>query len=145
MEKIKELLYSRIEINNKTGCYEWTRNINSRGYGQFWYKGKMHLAHRAMYEVHNNKIPKGLVIRHSCDNPKCCNPNHLIVGSHKENMKDMVDRKRQAKGINNGRSKITPEIVNEIRMSSDTQINLAKKFGISQSQVGRIKRGIHWS
>lgn len=131
-------------LNPETGCHEWTANKNNRGYGIIWFNGKMRLAHRVRYFLQYGEIPDNVVIRHKCDNPSCCNPNHLEQGTHKDNMEDMVSRKRQASGSNNGRTKITPEIVLKIRESSKTQDELAKEFGISQSQVGRIKRGIHW-
>lgn len=144
MKTLETRINEKWKLNSITGCHEWIANKTKRGYGLIWNEGKMMLAHRVRYSLTYGEIPPNTEIRHKCDNPSCCNPLHLEKGSHKENMKDMVSRSRQAKGIHNGRSKITIDIVNKIRKSEKTQDEIAKEFGISQSQIGRIRRGVHW-
>ena len=73
-------------------CWVWKRSIKRHGYGVFGHKGKTITAHRASYELLNGEIPKGLYVLHTCDNPACINPDHLWVGSQKDNMKDRVKK-----------------------------------------------------
>jgi hypothetical protein len=75
-------------------CWTWRRRRNSNGYGVLRLGRKSILAHRYFYSLTNGTIPDGLEIRHTCDNPPCCNPKHLLVGTHTENVRDSVDRKR---------------------------------------------------
>lgn len=82
-------------INETTDCWEWQNATNNIGYGMFrWTKGVMRTAHRVSYELFKGPIPKGMVVCHKCDNPKCVNPNHLWAGTMKDNYKDMLDKGR---------------------------------------------------
>lgn len=91
------------------------------------------------------EIPVGMVVRHTCDNKLCINPDHLILGSCKDNSQDMVERDRQAKGVRNGRYKLSEKEVQEIKDSTISYSQLAKKFGISKGHVHRIKTGVAWA
>ena len=81
-------------IDPVTGCHEWQRSKNSRGYGQFWIKGKHFFAHRFYYEQKYGPIPKGLNGCHTCDNPGCCNADHVFPGTQKDNMADAAQKGR---------------------------------------------------
>ena len=86
-----------------TGCWEWRGPLNTRGYGQITRSRDGVICgqvHRIMYERHIGPIPDGYQIRHKCDNPPCSNPDHLEVGTHSENMRDMWERGRNAGGPN---------------------------------------------
>jgi hypothetical protein len=91
-------------------CNPWTKAINNLGYGISWKDGKTISAHRKVYEESYGPIPKGLMVRHTCDNRSCVNPKHLILGTAKQNSQDMVDRNRQAKGSKIGNSILTEEL-----------------------------------
>jgi len=80
----------------KVECWEWTGKLLSNGYGYFA-KG---LAHRYAWSLINGEIPKGMYVMHSCDNRKCINPEHLSIGTPKENTQDMVRKKRYVKSEN---------------------------------------------
>lgn len=79
-----------------TGCWLWTAVTNNHGYGVFWSEGKNLRAHRVSWELHNTTIPKQKSVLHKCDNTFCVNPEHLYLGTQKNNVDDMVNRKRHA-------------------------------------------------
>ena len=87
-------LLNKIVINEVTGCWEFQGGKNNIGYGMIRDDKKMRTTHRVSYEEHIGPIPYGLVVMHSCDNPICCNPNHLSVGTMKDNMHDMIKKNR---------------------------------------------------
>lgn len=90
---------TKYEINEVTDCWEWKKATNNIGYGMFrWTKGIMRTAHRVSYELFKGPIPKGMIVCHTCDNPKCVNPDHLWVGTNKDNFDDMVKKGRHKFG-----------------------------------------------
>lgn len=76
------------------GCWLWTGEIGSSGYGRFYAYGRKYRAHRFSYEAYKGEIPKGMLILHSCDNPRCVNPDHLRVGTDADNTRDKMERGR---------------------------------------------------
>lgn len=115
-----------------TPCIEWQGALNSGGYPITWKEGKTTYAHRAVV-----KAPSGQVVMHLCDNKKCVNPDHLKIGSHKENSQDMVNKGRQAKGEACARAKLTDDLVKEIfaykgKLSSR---KVASLYNISKTNV----------
>ena len=135
-------------------CWEWSGHRltqESTGeYGTFWADGKTVRAHRWAYEQFVGPIPEGLVVRHTCDNPPCVRPSHLVVGTQKENIADSVRSGRFCvprptelnRGELNGNSKMTNAQVEELRSlytgKRGEQTQLAERFGISKTQVGRL-------
>jgi hypothetical protein len=79
-------------------CWTWIGSRNRDGYGQFKLNGKLMRPHRVAYELAFGPIPPGAQILHSCDNPSCCNPNHLRTGTHQDNMDDKAERGRARSG-----------------------------------------------
>lgn len=87
---------NKYEVNEITGCWEWKRATNNIGYGMFRIKqGLMRTAHRVSYELFKGPIPKGMVVCHTCDNPKCVNPDHLWAGTMLDNIRDMDQKGRR--------------------------------------------------
>ncbi|EHE5125985.1 hypothetical protein JMY69_000849 [Salmonella enterica] len=100
-EALKRLLLSKISTRDD-GCQVWTGAIGFSGYGQLSFEGKTWSAHRVAYEISNGAIPHDANkwwVLHTCDNPSCCNPDHLYLGDAKDNANDMIDRKRQRMGF----------------------------------------------
>lgn len=141
-----EGLISRLIFDENSGCWVWQGTTNRNGYGRFRRNKKTVLVHREVYEQFFGAVPEGLIVMHSCDNPPCCSPGHLIAGTHKDNARDRDDRGRAIflYGESHGRAKATIEVVEDIRSSEDTLRALAKKHGLSKSQVHRIRNGDHW-
>lgn len=129
------------------GCHELHCDLNSTGYARVRVGGKRKLAHRVAYEHHHGPIPPGQVVRHRCDNRRCVNPQHLELGSHSDNVQDMLKRGRgnPPRGQRNGMSKLSDEQAKEIRSlwpdSGMTQGQIANQFGVSQALVSMICRG----
>ena len=137
-----------------TECWIWTAGKDTFGYGRINIDGKNHVAHRISYELYKNKIPEGLLIRHSCDNPACVNPDHLELGTHQDNTDDRTKRGRHKYGITiqkgekNGRAKLKDADVLEIRQWLEfgyTQKVIAELFDVNIPQISRIKTGKTWS
>jgi len=93
---LDQRLYRGCKYNEQTDCWEWQRATNNIGYGMIRdneIQG-MRTTHRVSYEIHKGKIPNGRLVLHTCDNPACCNPDHLFLGTHKDNSQDMIEKGR---------------------------------------------------
>lgn len=129
-------------------CWPWKDTLNHRGYGVFGRLGKQWRAHRVSYELHVGPIPEGMAICHRCDNRLCVNPKHLFVGSHADNVKDMVAKGRQRgapRGLKNGNGKLSLEQVAAIRRSPLHHAVLGSMYGISRGHAYRIKHDDYYA
>jgi hypothetical protein len=108
-------------------------------------KGKLVYLHREAFETAFGPVPEGRVVRQTCGQCLCINPKHLALVTFDDVAADRAARGVQARGPKNGRSKLTPEQVGEIRRSDETQKALAERFGVDPSLVGRIRRGELWA
>jgi len=137
---------SKISIKENNECWEWQAIKSKDNYGVFETKGKHIAAHRYAWELANGPIPAGMLACHKCDNRLCCNPNHIFIGTHKDNMQDMVlkGRSNKLKGIQKPQAKLTIADIYEIRASSNKLIDLAKKYGVRDSAISKIKLRQRW-
>lgn len=85
--------FTKYKIDTDTGCWNWTGYLY-HGYGILSVARKPTKAHRVSYEIHHGAIPSGMIICHRCDNRSCVNPDHLFVGTYKDNNQDIVDKGR---------------------------------------------------
>lgn len=131
----------RSRQNLLTGCREWIGHTHKKGYGCIRRDRKMQKTHRVVWEYINGHIPDGMHVLHACDNPCCVEVVHLFLGTNGDNIADKVSKDRSGK-------KLCISQVAEIkRMLSEgfLQREIAQKFGVVQSSIGRIKSGERWS
>lgn len=131
-------------VKLENGCWQWRAHTDKDGYGVLPGDRKNTRAHRLSYELHKGQISDGFVICHHCDNPGCVNPDHLFVGTSKDNAQDALQKGRAYVGEKNGRSKLTKENIKEILSSELNGVQLAKKFGVTKSTINRVKRREAW-
>lgn len=153
-DELAAKLWARV-VKQPTGCWEW-QGARSRGYGQIGVPRERRVVytHRLAYELANGPIPDGLLVCHTCDNPPCCNPAHLWVGSHVDNAVDMVGKARtnNRAGMRHHNAKLTYEQVAEIRSryvpgtdkrlgTGASAVELAEEFGITRLYVRILSYG----
>jgi len=130
------------------GCWEWISVKNKDQYGQFYLKyfNRAIPAHRASFLMFNGNIPFQAIVCHHCDNPPCVNPEHLFLGSHKDNMMDKVKKGRHVSlsGIKSSRSKLTETQVKEILESNYSNRKLSIQYNVSSTCIDNIKSGRTW-
>ena len=139
-----ERLLSKVRVD-ENGCWRWQAAIHRTGYGHFKLDGRMLQAHRAAYVLLVGEIPEGTFVCHRCDVRDCVNPDHLFIGSHLDNMRDMTFKGRQASRGRHGRAKLTSAQVEEIRRSTEPQCDLARRFGVCPATISYAKTGRNWS
>ena len=106
-------------------------------------------AHRYSYVLAHGNIPPRKIVMHTCDNPRCVNPKHLVLGTPKDNTRDMIQKGRKRtvapKGNENGKAKLTPAIVREIRASKENHAALGRRLGFSANAIRGVRIGRTWS
>lgn len=146
---------SKYRVDKVTGCWNWMKGKFNTGYGMFWLNGKTVSAHRASWQINFGYIPDGLFVLHKCDNKRCVNPNHLFLGTAKDNTDDMISKGREVRtkppihiGTDNPNSKLTESDVMSIRqeysVTTCSQRDLARKYSVSQPLIGQIIRKEIW-
>lgn len=145
-----ERFWQKVDIREPDQCWEWKATKNQSGYGSICVDGKMKRAHRVSYELHHGPIPEGMLVLHSCDNPSCVNPAHLHLGTHQDNMREKMNRRRchNTACEAHGQAKLTSDQVQQIRTryaaGGVTQKQLAEEFGVARSQIWRVVRMKGW-
>lgn len=129
-----------------SGCWLWTGNVNGWGYGRLGHQRVERQAHRLSFLTFKGDIPDDLIVLHSCDVPCCVNPDHLRLGTHGDNVQDSVARNRHVapRGEQQPLSKLTWEAAFEIRSSTETISELARRFNVSRRAIRFVKDGITW-
>jgi len=144
-----EIRFAR-HVNKTNYCWQWTGPTDGR-YGTIGFRGNRSAkAHRVSYVINIGEIPDGCHVCHKCDNTLCVNPDHLFIGNHTTNMRDMMSKGRGNKpfGIKCGASKLSDNEVIEIRNKYQTglysQRKLSKTFKVSQSTIWNVVNNRQW-
>jgi hypothetical protein len=135
-EKTIARFWSKVDIRGENECWEWQGPKDFGNYGRF----KSEIAHRLAYRLTKGEIPSKLYVCHKCDNPPCCNPTHLFLGTPADNVADRETKGRGRK--TKGYKQITPDEAAQIRKlyfeSLYTKIDLSKKFNVSLRTIYRV-------
>lgn len=139
--------WEKVDQRGPDECWPWTGAIYAHHYGAIYWGRRMTYAHRVAYHLATGQDPAGKVVRHRCDNPPCCNPAHLEIGTHADNSRDRVERGRQSRGTRRPDAKLTEEDVLEIRRrvaAGASQAAVARDYGVGQPTVSKIIRRTRW-
>lgn len=144
-----ERFWSRVQKTDS--CWLWLGGRNNKGYGFLGVRGRNTLAHRFSYEIHHGPIPDGLLVCHTCDVPACVRPDHLWLGTVKQNADDMVRKGRgrnyRAEGVDNPRAKLTEQSVRDMRLlysHGHSLTALATLFNVTRHMVWLIVTRRSW-
>lgn len=144
-----ERFLCKVRKGTACDCHIWAGAKDKDGYGFIKRKdGKQIRAHRFIYEYTNNlTLEEGQVVMHTCDNPCCVNPKHLTIGTVFDNTHDMIKKGRKivSRGSNNGMAILTADQVVSIKRDTRFHKVIAADYGVSQSTISMIKRGVNWS
>lgn len=132
------------------GCDLWGKGQTGSGYGAAYINGKQILAHRLSYKLSTGIDPKGFVVCHRCDNKLCINPDHLFLGTQKDNIRDMFNKKRQhdRRGCNGNHSKLEDKDVYEIKdliKFGYTYNHIGEMYNVSLGAIADIGCGRAWA
>ena len=141
----EDYFWSRVDRRGPDECWLWTKSQRRR-YGDFY----GHQAHRWIFEHLNGVLPASMVVRHTCDVPKCVNPGHLVAGTQLDNIRDMERRgRRRPPTPENARStKLNRAQVEDIRrryaQGGVSQVELGRQFGVTDRNISAIVRERTW-
>jgi hypothetical protein len=144
-----EKFWKRVDVRGPDECWPWLIVKMPDEYGRVLHNGKLEGSHRVSFSIANGDIPPGAQILHKCDNPPCCNPRHLFIGTNLDNVRDKIVKGRgnQAKGEIHYRAKLTEKNVSSIRSMADRGIapkEVSNIFGISQDHARNIIKRKIW-
>jgi len=147
----KELkrFWKHVSVAGPDECWLWTAHVNKGGYGVFWVGSLAtdRIAHRLSWQMKNGEIPDGKVICHKCDVPACVNPDHLFVGTHRDNVEDKIKKGRCPKGESHCCAKLKERDVFGIRKliaAGMPQFEIGPLFGVTPSLISAIKTRRKW-
>jgi DNA-binding XRE family transcriptional regulator len=145
---VSERFWSKVERRGPDECWPWLANRNEKGYGRFRGAGRGGgdlKAHRVAWELTHG--PTDLQVLHRCDNPPCCNPDHLFLGTNLDNVHDSISKGRKPIGSRNPSARLTEEAIREVRRlrtQGTTQTEIARRLGVHSSTISAIDRGVAW-
>lgn len=140
--RFNEKFFSRVKKLSYSECWVWTGAISMQGYGLVTRDKKHTSSHRIAWELQYGPIPDGMCVCHHCDNRKCCNPNHLFLGTNEDNMRDMYQKNRHAKYKE--RKLTNAQVGNIVRQHTVEKISqreLASIYGVNRTTIARIIQG----
>lgn len=128
-------------------CWEWQGMKSERGYGRVKIEGKRISAHRIAYMLCYGAFDDNLYVCHRCDNPSCCNPNHLFLATTQENTADKIFKNRQIKGTQVNTSKFTEKdikIIRELGKQGQSTSTIARQYGVTPKAIRDIVLRLTW-
>ena len=148
MKRDAAWLWQRVDRSaGPDGCWPWTRARYRFGHGHLRINGRDVRAHRLVWEITYGPTPEGLHVCHHCDNPPCCNPGHLFLGTNADNIADKTTKNR-ALAWRQPRAKLTPEQVHAIRAEfaagEQSCSAVARRYGVSRSAIWQVVKGRTW-
>lgn len=137
---------SYVSIDPKTQAWLWTGGISSSGYGAFWHNGATIGAHRFSWLAFHGEIPERVLVCHKHEGygRHNVNPDHLFLGSHADNMIDCAAKDRSSHGERNCKAVLTAEDAINIAKSTEKPAELSVRYGVSETIISKIKRGLMW-
>lgn len=146
---LDDAFYRWLPASDTDGCWEWMGHRGAKGYGVGSYKGQRFHAHRFTYELVYGSISDGMMVCHRCDNPPCCNPAHLFLGTAQDNVRDRHVKGRDARGESHARTTLTDDDILSIRAAyasgTATMSALARQYGVWKGTISNIIRRRTWS
>lgn len=151
--EVAQAFWGKVAINpDADACWEWTRSTKRYGYGRVKIGGRAMIASRVAWELANDEALGDRFALHTCDNPKCCKPAHILAGDHAENMRQARERSRfrtsPQRGEMNNRAKLSAADVLTIRemiARGAKNTAIAAAFGVSHGAISNIRRGVSWA
>lgn len=146
-ENLTHRFNEKYQILSESGCWIWTGSVSGKGYGRFKINGKWHAAHRVSFEIHNLARAGSKFVCHTCDVRCCVNPDHLWLGTHAENMRDMAKKGRWHGDFGrrvNGRTILSESDVLAIRKDNRTHREICADYGVSRATISALKVGLTW-
>jgi len=140
-EEELERFWDKVDVGKPDECWEW-RASKRWGYGQHYMHECMWQAHRVAWILTFGAIPEGLLVCHHCDNPGCCNPYHLFLGTQADNLRDAARKGRLFKKLTEG----DVEKIRKLLVEGDLQsYEIANLFDVHECVISHIKHGRTWS
>lgn len=148
----EQRFWARVQRGDESSCWPWTGARKVSGYGMVWERDgarrRYVTAHRRAWVLVYGEIPRGLHVLHRCDNPPCCNPGHLFLGSNLDNVRDMVAKERHPRGEHKPTAKLRTVDVTAIKGSlaiGTRQAVLARTYRVSPTTINNIAKGRKWT
>lgn len=160
VERVALRFWPKVAKSEPHLCWEWQASKGQRGYGSFSVNGRPHRAHRVAYQLAYGQIPAGMFVCHRCDNPSCCNPAHLFIGTCADNNRDKTSKGRnvrpmrdettvsRARGSKSNFAKLTEQDVGAIRARSaagEKTVSLAREYGVDRTLIWQIVTKRAWA
>lgn len=144
--------WSRASTGDPDSCWPWMLGRTPRGYGVAWLRGRNVRAHRVAWAIENGCDPSPFHVLHKCDNPPCCNPSHLFLGTDADNVADMRAKGRgftpsSNLGVDHCSARLTPLNVASIRMAhanGTPQSHIAATFGVTPQAIWKVIHRKTW-